>query len=83
MARKKTMEYGNDSITTLKGADRVRKRPAVIFGSDGIVDMRVSDGRRYLRGCRSFVWEWRACGVCGGFRSRALSGRAGLPRRYA
>ena len=30
------MEYGNDSITTLKGADRVRKRPAVIFGSDGI-----------------------------------------------
>ncbi len=35
MARKKT-EYGNDSITALKGADRVRKRPAVIFGSDGI-----------------------------------------------
>ncbi len=29
-------EYGNDSITSLKGADRVRKRPAVIFGSDGI-----------------------------------------------
>lgn len=28
--------YGNDSITKLKGADRVRKRPAVIFGSDGI-----------------------------------------------
>lgn len=28
--------YGNDSITSLKGADRVRKRPAVIFGSDGI-----------------------------------------------
>ena len=28
--------YGNESITTLKGADRVRKRPAVIFGSDGI-----------------------------------------------
>ena len=36
MAKKKTQEYGNDSITTLKGADRVRKRPAVIFGSDGI-----------------------------------------------
>ena len=36
MAKKKTNEYGNDSITTLKGADRVRKRPAVIFGSDGI-----------------------------------------------
>ena len=36
MARKKTTEYDNTSITTLKGADRVRKRPAVIFGSDGI-----------------------------------------------
>ena len=36
MAKKKTTEYGNDSIVTLKGADRVRKRPAVIFGSDGI-----------------------------------------------
>ena len=29
-------QYGNDSITQLKGADRVRKRPGVIFGSDGI-----------------------------------------------
>ncbi len=28
--------YGNESITSLKGADRVRTRPAVIFGSDGI-----------------------------------------------
>ncbi|MCI8589892.1 MAG: DNA topoisomerase [Clostridiales bacterium] len=28
--------YGNTSITSLKGADRVRKRPAVIFGSDGL-----------------------------------------------
>ncbi|MGN1051112.1 MAG: toprim domain-containing protein, partial [Acutalibacteraceae bacterium] len=36
MAKKKTGEYGNESIVTLKGADRVRKRPAVIFGSDGI-----------------------------------------------
>ncbi len=35
MARKK-QDYGNDSITSLKGADRVRKRPAVIFGSDGL-----------------------------------------------
>ena len=34
MAKKK--EYGNESIVSLKGADRVRKRPAVIFGSDGI-----------------------------------------------
>ena len=35
MARK-TAEYGNDSITKLEGPDRVRKRPGVIFGSDGI-----------------------------------------------
>ncbi|HIU48874.1 MAG TPA: DNA topoisomerase [Candidatus Avimonoglobus intestinipullorum] len=35
MAKKKE-EYGNDSISSLKGADRVRKRPAVIFGSDGL-----------------------------------------------
>ncbi|MBQ9981548.1 MAG: DNA topoisomerase [Oscillospiraceae bacterium] len=33
---KKSADYGNDSITMLKGADKVRKRPAVIFGSDGI-----------------------------------------------
>ena len=37
--------YGNDSITSLKGADRVRKRPAVIFGSDG------------LDGCEHAVFE--------------------------
>ncbi len=35
MAKKKE-EYGNESIKSLKGADRVRKRPAVIFGSDGV-----------------------------------------------
>ena len=33
---KKTAAYGNESISSLKGADRVRRRPAVIFGSDGI-----------------------------------------------
>ena len=32
----KKAAYGNESISSLKGADRVRKRPAVIFGSDGI-----------------------------------------------
>ncbi len=30
----KKQEYTNESIATLKGADRVRKRPGVIFGSD-------------------------------------------------
>ncbi|HIY34007.1 MAG TPA: DNA topoisomerase [Candidatus Eubacterium faecigallinarum] len=43
MAKKK--EYGNDSIKSLKGADRVRKRPAVIFGSDG------------LDGCQHAIFE--------------------------
>ncbi len=33
---KKNEEYGSQSISMLKGADRVRKRPAVIFGSDGL-----------------------------------------------
>ena len=28
--------YGNQSISALKGADRVRKRPGVIFGSNGL-----------------------------------------------
>jgi len=37
--------YGNESITQLKGADRVRKRPAVIFGSDG------------LEGCQHSIFE--------------------------
>ncbi len=33
---KKQVVYGNESISSLKGADRVRKRPGVIFGSDGL-----------------------------------------------
>lgn len=40
-----TAAYGNDSISQLKGADRVRKRPGVIFGSDG------------LDGCEHAVFE--------------------------
>ncbi len=43
MAAKKN--YGNESISSLKGADRVRKRPGVIFGSDG------------LEGCEHAVFE--------------------------
>ncbi|MBQ8411536.1 MAG: DNA topoisomerase [Ruminiclostridium sp.] len=41
----KNNEYSNESITQLKGADRVRLRPAVIFGSDG------------LDGCEHAVFE--------------------------
>ena len=36
MAKKTTRIYGNNSISQLKGADRVRRRPGVIFGSDGL-----------------------------------------------
>ena len=38
MAKKETApaKYNDQSIKALKGADRVRKRPAVIFGSDGL-----------------------------------------------
>jgi len=38
----KVKNYGNESIVSLKGADRVRKRPSVIFGSDGIEGCRHS-----------------------------------------
>ncbi|MDR2589381.1 MAG: DNA topoisomerase [Oscillospiraceae bacterium] len=37
--------YSNESISSLKGADRVRKKPGVIFGSDGI------------EGCQHAVFE--------------------------
>ena len=36
MPEKQKQIYGNESITSLKGADRVRLRPSVIFGSDGL-----------------------------------------------
>lgn len=43
--QKKVVEYGNESISSLKGADRVRLCPGVIFGSDGI------------EGCQHSVFE--------------------------
>ena len=42
---KTAKKYDNDSISSLKGEDRVRKRPGVIFGSDG------------LEGCEHAVFE--------------------------
>ena len=45
MAAKTGKNYGNDSISLLEGAERVRKRPGVIFGSDG------------LDGCEHAVFE--------------------------
>ena len=36
MAENKKTDYGNESISSLQGADRVRKRPGVMFGSDGL-----------------------------------------------
>ncbi len=36
MTKDRKIEYGNESISSLKGADRVRLRPGVIFGSDGL-----------------------------------------------
>ncbi len=41
----KKTSYGNNDIVALKGPDQVRKRPAVIFGSDG------------LEGCQHSVFE--------------------------
>jgi DNA gyrase subunit B len=43
--KQETASYGNESISSLKGADRVRKRPGVIFGSDG------------LEGCEHSIFE--------------------------
>ena len=45
MAKERRQSYDNESISSLKGADRVRRRPGVIFGSDG------------LEGCQHSMFE--------------------------
>ena len=60
--------YNDQSITMLKGADRVRKRPAVIFGSDGLEGCQHSfleilasavDEARDGHGSEIIVTAWR------------------------
>ncbi|MGD9560589.1 MAG: toprim domain-containing protein, partial [Oscillospiraceae bacterium] len=60
---KRPAVYDNESITSLKGADRVRKRPGVIFGSDGI------------EGCEHSIFEILSNSIDearGGFGNRIL-----------
>ncbi|MBR2739480.1 MAG: DNA topoisomerase [Oscillospiraceae bacterium] len=65
-------EYTNESIKALKGADRVRKRPAVIFGSDGLDGCQQSifeiisnsiDEAREGHGDRIIVTRYNDCSV--------------------
>ena len=74
-AKKAQASYGNESISALKGADRVRKRPGVIFGSDGlegcehavfeILSNSIDEARRALApsspspGSWTTAWRWR------------------------
>ncbi len=67
MATKKP-EYNNESITALKGADRVRKRPGVMLGSDG------------LEGCEHTIFEILSNSVD---EARAGYGTKVLVTRYA
>ena len=70
MAKKN--DYTNESIRSLKGADRVRKRPAVIFGSNDIEGCEHSifeimsnsiDEAREGRGNKIVVTRFRDCSV--------------------
>ena len=65
---KQQKAYGNESISALKGADRVRLRPAVIFGSDG------------LEGCEHAVFEILSNAID---EAREGHGRTILVTRYA
>ena len=64
---KQQKAYGNESISSLKGADRVRLRPAVIFGSDG------------LEGCEHAVFEILSNAID---EAREGYGRQILVKRY-
>lgn len=74
MAKKtETQAYDNSSIQSLKGADRVRKRPAVIFGSDGIEGCQHSifeilsnsiDEAREGHGSKITVTRYRDGSIC-------------------
>ena len=70
MARQtaKKKQYDNEAISSLKGADRVRKRPGVIFGSDG------------LEGCEHAVFEILSNAID---EARAGHGRRIIVTRYA
>ena len=59
MANMKNEQYGNSSISMLKGEERVRKRPAVIFGSDGIEGCRhsVFEILSYILSLRVFIFS--------------------------
>lgn len=54
--KKQDSNYNNESITSLKGAERVRLRPGVIFGSDG------------LDGCEHAFFEILSNSIDGGER---------------
>ena len=74
MAKKETSaKYNDQSIKALKGADRVRKRPAVIFGSDGLEGCEHSffeilsnsvDEAREGHGSQITVTAFRDCSIC-------------------
>ena len=75
MAKKETanQKYNDQSIKALKGADRVRKRPGVIFGSDGLEGCQHSffeilsnsvDEAREGHGREIKVTAYNDCSIC-------------------
>ena len=82
MAKKEvSANYNDQSIKALKGADRVRKRPAVIFGSDGLEGCEHSffeilsnsvDEAREGHGNEISVTAFRDCSICVDDRGRGV-----------